>query len=378
MKNLKVSPKPPHVRGFTLVELLVVIAIIGVLIALLLPAVQAAREASRRSQCQNSLKQVGLGIHNFHDAKKKLPSAIRPNPASTVRVGVFTFLLPYIERSDLYDLYDQTVNWSDVKNTPVTGKRVTVYECPSSAGNRTLLDHNPDGFASGSTWVPIVANGDYAASLGIDPRLPAIAASTYPAYHTAAGIDPVLTIQGSAAFTSTAAQPTNGFLPKNATLSFNDITDGLTNTIAIFESGGRPLHYKRGAQTGPNPSTHRVNAGGWSRPASDILYAGSNTTGSVVPGVSFGRTNGFDVGSESYGGTGYAAPYGTEGTSQPYSFHRGGVNVALGDGSVRFIDDGIHLGVIAALVTRNGAGADDVDADGNNDRFKEPILDQNF
>lgn len=378
MKSLSVRSKPPHFRGFTLVELLVVIAIIGVLVALLLPAVQAAREASRRSQCQNSLKQIGLGIHNFHDAKKKLPSSGRPTAASTVRISSLVYLLPYIERSDLWDLYDQSVNWSDAKNTPITSKRVTVYECPSSPANHTLLDHNPDGFASGGTWVGIVANGDYGASLGIDPRLPAIAAATYPTYHTAAGIDPVLTIQGSAAFTSTAAQPTNGFLPKNATITFNDVTDGLTNTIAIFESGGRPFNYRRGGQTGNNVSTHRVNGGGWCRPASDILYAGSNTTGAAVPGVSFGRTNGHDVGGDSYSTTGYPAPYGTEGTSQPYSFHRGGVNVALGDGSVRFIDEGIHLGVIAALVTRNGAGGEDVNSDGTVDLYKEPILDQNF
>ena len=227
-------------------------------------------------------------------------------------------------------------------------------------------------------WVGIVANGDYGPSIGVDPRLPAVAASTYPTYHTAAGIDPVLTIQGSAAFTSSAAQPTNGFMPKNATVSFGDVTDGLTNTIAVFESGGRPFVYRRGSQVGNNPSTHRVNAGGWCRAATDILFAGSNTTGATIPGVSFGRTNGYDVGNESYSTSGYPAPYGTEGTSQPYAFHRGGVNVALGDGSVKFIDEGIHVGVIAALVTRNTAGGEDTNGDGTVDKYKEPILDQNF
>ena len=145
MKTWNLETKPANERGFTLVELLVVIAIIGVLVALLLPAVQSGAEASRRSQCQNSLKQIGLGIHNFHDAKKKLPSSGRPSAASTVRIGALVYLLPYIERSDLWDLYDQSVNWSDPKNTPVTGKRVTVYECPSSPANHTILDHNPDG-----------------------------------------------------------------------------------------------------------------------------------------------------------------------------------------------------------------------------------------
>ena len=176
---------------------------------------------------------------------------------------------------------------------------------------------------------------------------------------------------------SSAAQPTNGFLPKNATVTFGDVTDGLSNTIAVFESGGRPFAYRRGAQVGTNPSTHRVNGGGWCRPASDILFAGSNTTGAKVPGVSFGRTNGYDVGGESYGGSGYPAPYGTEGTSQPYAFHRGGVNVVFGDGSVKFLDEAIHIGVVAALVTRNSAGGEDTNGDGTIDRYKEPILDQN-
>ena len=142
-KNLRVL----QARGFTLVELLVVIAIIGVLVALLLPAVQAAREASRRSQCQNNMKQIGLGIHNFHDAKKKLPCERSADGGEHRANRRFVYLLPYIERSDLWDLYDQSVNWSDPKNTPVTSKRVTVYECPSSPANHTIMDHNLDGFA---------------------------------------------------------------------------------------------------------------------------------------------------------------------------------------------------------------------------------------
>ncbi len=378
MKNLYLYQKSVRLRGFTLVELLVVIAIIGVLVALLLPAVQSAREASRRSQCQNNLKQIGLGIHNFHDVKKKIPSGGRPSASGTVRQGVFIYLLPYIERSDLWDLYDVDANWGAAKNTPVTSKRVAIYECPSSAVNHTLLDHNPDGVGPGSPWVGIVANGDYAGSLGVDPRLPSTVASTYPTYYNISGIDPVLTIQGSTAFTSTADKPTNGFMPKNATITFGDVTDGLTNTIAVFESGGRPFVYRRGARVGEDPSVHRVNAGGWCRPASDILFVGSNKTGTTFPGVSFARTNGYDVGGESYSASGYPLPYGTEGTSQPYSFHKGGVNVTLGDGSVRFIDEGIHIGVIAALVTRASAGGEDTNDDGTIDRYKEPVLDQNF
>lgn len=359
-------------RGFTLVELLVVIAIIGVLVALLLPAVQAAREAARRSQCTDNLHQLGIAIHNFHDVNKHLPSSVRPPAAPTIRAGSLIFLLPFIERQDLHDLYDYTKQWSNADNVRnVTSKRVTVYECPSSPTSRALLDNDP---SVGTTQ--IVANGDYGVSAGVDPRLPAVAAAAFPAYYPAANGDPAypLTIQGSTALTSTAAAPTNGLMPKNATVTFGDVTDGLSNTVAMFESAGRPLVYRRGAVLGTDPVAHRVNAGGWCRAATDILFAGSNATGTTIPGVFFARTNGDDVGGHSYPDP----VYGTEGTSQPFAFHKGGANVLFGDGVVKFLSEGTDIGVVAALVTRNGAGANDANGDGTikPDEYQEPVIDQ--
>ena len=120
-------------RGFTLVELLVVIAIIGILIALLLPAVQAARESARRTQCSNNLKQIGLALHVHHDQKKSLPSSIRPGGLTTApRIAGLTLLMPFLEQQNIYSAYDQTKNWSDPINVPVTSTPVSSFQCPSS------------------------------------------------------------------------------------------------------------------------------------------------------------------------------------------------------------------------------------------------------
>ena len=159
--------------GFTLVELLVVIAIIGVLIGLLLPAVQTAREAARRSSCTNNLKQQGLAIHGFHDTKNKLPSGGRPPEASTVRCGVFVYMLPWLDKKNLWDKYDTSVTWSHANNLPVTEVRVAEFECPSAPRHNNQLDHNPDGTTGFGTG--IVAVGDYGSNLGVAPGLQAAA-----------------------------------------------------------------------------------------------------------------------------------------------------------------------------------------------------------
>lgn len=336
-------------RGFTLVELLVVIAIIGVLVALLLPAVQAAREAARRMSCSNNVKQISLAIHNFHDTRNKLPSGGRPPESSTIRCGVFVYLLPFLEQTTIYNQYDVSVSWGHANNVPLVANRLKVYECPSSP--KGSLDRNPDGTSASGPWVPLVANGDYGASLGNDPGLVSVAAA----------LSPPVKVVGSTSTTSTANNPTNGFMPKNASITFGDVTDGLSNTIAVFESGGRPYLYRRGVRVSDNLVTNHVNGGGWARPASDILFAGSNAAGTTIPGVNINRTNGLDVGNQAYSSTGYPS-VGTEGSSQPYSFHPGGLTVGIGDGSVRFLSDTIDIGTIAALVTRNGGTAEPIPA----------------
>jgi prepilin-type N-terminal cleavage/methylation domain-containing protein len=115
--------------GFTLVELLVVIAIIGVLVALLLPAVQSAREASRRMSCQNNLKQIALAVHSYHDTHLQLPRAsMNANLAGS---SGFAAILPYLEQGNLFQQYDFAKGNSDPANMEVVSQRIKTYLCPS-------------------------------------------------------------------------------------------------------------------------------------------------------------------------------------------------------------------------------------------------------
>lgn len=163
-----VSRKPTAQTAFTLVELLVVIAIIGILVALLLPAVQSARESARRSQCISNLRQLSIGLLNYESAHGSLPIGFqypaKANPALLTNFGPnwAVLLLPYAEQQSVYDQFDFSVDISDQANEAPRTVPLSVMQCPSDSYNTQIADLGRRG-----TW----ARGNYAANAGNGPLL---------------------------------------------------------------------------------------------------------------------------------------------------------------------------------------------------------------
>ena len=319
--------------AFTLVELLVVIAIIGVLVALLLPAVQAAREAARRSQCVNNLKQLGLTVQNHHDAKNLVPVSARPvGLTNAQRIAALTHLLVFMEAGNVRRQFDLTKNWSHIDNRTIVNTPIPTLTCPSSPEDPARLDGVPET----TPWDQVVAAPtDYSPTVWVDRRLA-----------DANLVDPT-------AWSDTGANAdAPGIMEyNNNKASFKLVTDGLSNTILFAESAGRPALYRKNVLVTADLQVARVNAGGWCRPASDILVKGLTEDGTQWPGpCAINCANGEDIVA-----AGYPHPrLSTFGTSEPYSFHAGIANHAFGDGSVRSIREDIDIREYARLVTRAG------------------------
>ncbi|HYO25405.1 MAG TPA: DUF1559 domain-containing protein [Lacipirellulaceae bacterium] len=198
-------------RAFTLVELLVVIAIIGVLVALLLPAIQAAREAARRSQCSNNLKQLGLAVQMHHDAKKAYPPA--RNATDTKSVSWAYYCLPYMEQQAIFQAYQKSLDDFDDKNAATFRTPVPTFFCPSRRS--PAADRDFDNNDAPTMKPAAAAGGDYAANAGDD-------------------FNPLESSDGPrnpANFDSNEAGP----IYTQSKINERHVSDGLSNTIAIGE-----------------------------------------------------------------------------------------------------------------------------------------------
>jgi prepilin-type N-terminal cleavage/methylation domain-containing protein/prepilin-type processing-associated H-X9-DG protein len=289
-------------RGFTLIELLVVIAIIGILIALLLPAVQKVREAANRAKCQNNLKQLGLALHNYHDANGSFPAGQVENPKKHVWTA---YTLPYYEQDNIYRGYDFQVHWYQDPNTSLVTVQLKIFQCPSAQPDRV---EDPDNERSGVT-VP-AACSDYGAIGNVDQAL----------------VDD--------GFIPGPLPPKpNGVLADQHYTRISEITDGTSQTMMVGEIAGRPTHYVTGGKVVPFDPANPVYGAGWADWDNGFQIHGASPDGLTEPGpcgINCNNNKGI------------------------YSFHPGGANVLFADGAVHFLRESMSIVTVAALATRAG------------------------
>lgn len=331
------APRPKRlVRGFTLIELLVVIAIIAVLIALLLPAVQQAREAARRTQCKNNLKQIGLALHNYESTHSAFPPAridLKPPVVPVAFAGSWTTMcLPYFDQAPLYGIYNFNLSWANPANIPATSAKLGVFVCPSTPGGAVT----PTGNNAGYPWP---AQGYGAMDYGSMN-------SVRPAYYLSNGLPTPSVNRATNTATPAAADKYewDGGMKKGAATRIAEITDGMSNTIMIVEDAARPRVFLRGKPSGATTK----DGWGWADTETGYSMDGADDTGAVGKATCVLGTGPCTL-------TTAVRPSAVNmiNDSEMYSFHIGGSQVLLCDGSVRFITENISASTLAALATRN-------------------------
>lgn len=322
-------------RGVTLIELVVVLAILSVLLAIAVPAVQSSRESARQVTCQNNQRQIVLAIHDFHQRQRSLPSPYNGTSLNYPLAEWDLFhmhswrvpLLPHLEQAALRNRIDWDALATEAVNLPHAQTVVPVYVCPSGGDPSTNLGWGlRHSLISQSTQPPpeadryYVVRSDYDAIAGIQ-ELP----SPFPT-----GTDSNLTkyirwgIWGWPHFDNQST--TGGKLLDYRAGKFRDVTGGLSQTIAIVERAGKPIHLIDGrpAPTPTDPDANYPGQVGWSASNSFIWAIHGDL-------VSVNQNNARGI----------------------YSHHPGGAHIAMADGSVRFLSESTEFGMLLKMFSRH-------------------------
>lgn len=334
-------------RAFTLIELLVVIAIISLLIALLLPAVQRARETGRRITCSNHLKQLGLALHNYESAFSTFPIGgystppVAPSPIPGAGTSFFVGLLPYLDQQPIYGMYKFNVMNSGLANAAnqpvINGVKLNMLRCPSS----TLP-------ASAVLAAPPIPVGSQAC----DTMMPSYVGISGAAQNGVAFNEPRTRNFGTCFASAGAGQMSwGGVLLANSVVRFRDMTDGTSNVMAIAESSDFVMSGT--AQL----NVDGANGFGWTYGTICAGVGPSGATGYCGTSPSPTRTANLTtvlmpIGTRSWPSSGSSC--GTLNPNRPIiSQHSGGAQVLLCDGSVRFLSDSLDVLTLKRLATRD-------------------------
>ena len=326
-----------NTAAFTLVELLVVITIIGILISLLLPAVQSAREAARRLQCGNNLKQLAMALHNYHAAWESFPpssvwrksgvldvSAIDQSGGADFYENWAIMILPQVEQQALHDAFDLAVSIAgsaSASNVAARAVPLSVMLCPSDSYNRQAFNGSGDSSTSryGDGW----ARGNYAANAGLGSMSP-----SWP--------------YSSSSSSGWGNKSFRGIMGANKSIGISQIRDGTSNTFLLGE-------IRAGVAATDPRGTWALGTGG----ASSLWSYGSggDDNGPNTPNAGADDINGCDATATQLGGSDALAALGmgcyednkTGGQQTARSMHTGGVQMAFADGSVHWISDFIQI-----------------------------------